>query len=128
LGKHRTGTGLRDPDSPRFGENNVIFTKERKEAARARRKSGTKVGQKASAGEVGPEREPTSLEKRLILALGLENVHELDGLLAKPPSPTVELENGPPDEAYELLEKEYEEQDRALEKKQRRKARTRKPR
>jgi hypothetical protein len=119
-----------EPDSPRFGENDVIFTKERKEAARARilRKLSTKVGQRAPAGNAGPEREPTSLEKRLILALGLQNVHELDELLAKPPDPTVELENGPPDETYGLLEREYAEQDRALEKERSSKARTRKPR
>jgi hypothetical protein len=120
-----------DPDSPDFGAGNVIFTRERAEAARARllEKLGAKeAGEHSGEGTPEGDRQLTRLEQHLMLALGLENVHELDELLAKPPDPTVELENGPPDEAYELLEKEYAEQDRALEKEQRSKARTRKPR
>jgi uncharacterized RDD family membrane protein YckC len=48
------------------------------------------------------ERQPSPLEKRLMAALALKDVRELDRLLEKSPEPGLELENTPPKEEYEM--------------------------
>lgn len=108
-----------DPDSPGFRDDNVIFTRGRAEAARERIKKKLRMedAREPSALEERPEseRQLSPLEERLMRALGLKDVRELDEMLAKPSDSNVELGNEPPEEKHELLEREYEEQDRVYE-------------
>ena len=57
------------------------------------------------------DRQPSRLEKNLMRALGLKDVRQLDALLQKAPDPRVELENQPPDEQLDQLERELEEEE-----------------
>jgi hypothetical protein len=61
----------------------------------------------------------TVFEKRLMLAMGLETVEQLDELLAKPISEDAALHREPPDEAHDLIEAMYVEADRQREARQR---------
>ena len=54
----------------------------------------------------------TTFEGRLMLAMGLKDVRQLDALLAAPTSQDAERHREPPDEVYELAERMYEEADR----------------
>ena len=56
--------------------------------------------------------EPTSFEKKLILAMGLTSVDQLDELLAAPISQWAADHSEPPDEEYALADRMYEEADR----------------
>src|ERR1700746_179575 len=60
----------------------------------------------------GKTRELTSFEKKLMRALGLENVQQLDELLVAPISQWAADHSEPPDEAYDLADRMYEEADR----------------
>jgi hypothetical protein len=53
-------------------------------------------------------RKLSNFEERLMRGLGLNNVRQLDKLLAAPISQDVADHSGPPDEAYELQEKAEE--------------------
>ena len=61
----------------------------------------------------------SSFEERLILAMGLTSVDQLDELLAAPISQWAAAHSEPPDEAYELADRMYEEADRRWEARQR---------
>jgi hypothetical protein len=61
------------------------------------------------------KRELTSFEKRLMRAMGLTDVRDLDELLAAPVSEDAANHSAPPDEEYELAERMYEEADRQWE-------------
>jgi hypothetical protein len=54
----------------------------------------------------------TSFERKLILAMGLTNVDQLDELLAAPISQWAADHWEPPDEEYDLADRMYEEADR----------------
>lgn len=56
--------------------------------------------------------EPTSFERKLMLAMGLTNVEQLDELLAAPLSQWAADHSEPPDEEYALADRMYEEADR----------------
>jgi hypothetical protein len=56
--------------------------------------------------------ELTSFERKLILAMGLTGVDQLDELLAAPISQWAADHSEPPDEEYELADRMYEEADR----------------
>jgi hypothetical protein len=56
--------------------------------------------------------ELTSLEKNLMRALGLEDVQQLDELLAAPTSQWAADHSEPPDEEYDLADRMFEEADR----------------
>jgi hypothetical protein len=58
------------------------------------------------------KRELTSLEKNLMRALGLEDVQQLDELLAAPISRWAPDHSEDADEAYDLADRMYEEADR----------------
>jgi hypothetical protein len=58
--------------------------------------------------------ELTSFERKLMRALGLENVDQLDELLAAPISPWAADHSEPPDEEYALADRMYEEADRQM--------------
>jgi hypothetical protein len=58
------------------------------------------------------KRELTSFERKLILAMGLTSVEQLDELLAAPISQWAADHSEPPDEAYDLTDKMYQEADR----------------
>jgi hypothetical protein len=47
--------------------------------------------------------------------MGLEDIRQLDELLAAPISDDAALHSGPPDEEYELADRMYEEDDRQRE-------------
>jgi hypothetical protein len=57
-------------------------------------------------------RELTSFEKNLMRALGLENVQQLDEILAAPISQWAADHSEDPDEEYDLADRMYEEADR----------------
>ena len=54
----------------------------------------------------------TTFERKLMLAMGLEDVEKLDELLSAATSQDAEDHREPPDEVYELAERMYEEEDR----------------
>ena len=56
--------------------------------------------------------ELTSFERKLILAMGLTSVDQLDELLAAPISQWAAEHSEPPDEEYALADRMYEEADR----------------
>ena len=56
--------------------------------------------------------QPTSFEKKLILAMGLTSVDQLDELLAAPISESAADHSESPDEEYALADRMYEEADR----------------
>jgi hypothetical protein len=58
--------------------------------------------------------ELTSFERKLILAMGLTSVDQLDELLAAPISQWAADHSEPPDEAYDLADRMYEEVDRQM--------------
>jgi hypothetical protein len=58
------------------------------------------------------KRELTSFEKKLILAMGLTSVEQLDDLLAAPISQWAADHSESPDEEYALADRMYEEADR----------------
>jgi hypothetical protein len=60
----------------------------------------------------GRRRELSSFEKNLMRALGLEDVQQLDELLAAPISPWAAAHSEPPDDKYDLADRMYEEADR----------------
>jgi hypothetical protein len=51
------------------------------------------------------EAELSTFERRIMLAMGLKDVRELEELLATPINPEAARTNEPPDDQYELLEK-----------------------
>jgi len=51
-------------------------------------------------------------EKKLMLALGLKDVRQLDKLIAQPISQDAADNSQPPDEEYDLADRMYEEADR----------------
>jgi hypothetical protein len=63
--------------------------------------------------------ELTSFEKKLMRALGLEDVQQLDELLAAPISEWAAEHSEPPDEAYDLADRMYQEADRQWDARQR---------
>jgi hypothetical protein len=56
----------------------------------------------------------SDFEKKLMLAMGLRDVQQLDELLAAPISQWAADHSEPPDEEYELADRMYEEADRQL--------------
>jgi hypothetical protein len=60
----------------------------------------------------GKKGEPSSFEKKLMLAMGLKNMQQLDELLAAPISQWAADHSEPPDEEYALADRMYEEADR----------------
>jgi hypothetical protein len=56
--------------------------------------------------------ELTSFEKKLMRAMGLQDVRQLDELLAAPISEWAADHSEPPDEEYALADRMYEEADR----------------
>jgi hypothetical protein len=58
--------------------------------------------------------ELTSFERKLMRALGLEDVQQLDELLAAPISQWAADHSEPPDEEYDLADRMYEEADRQM--------------
>jgi hypothetical protein len=54
----------------------------------------------------------TTFERRLMLAMGLEEVRQLDQILNEPVSQGAEIHRESPDEVYVLAERMYEEVDR----------------
>ena len=60
------------------------------------------------------KRELTSFEKKLILAMGLTSVEQLDDLLAAPISQWAADHSESPDEEYALADRMYEEADRQM--------------
>jgi hypothetical protein len=58
------------------------------------------------------ERCLTTFERKLMLAMGLDDVRRLDQLLEEPMSQEAEEHREPPDEVYELAERMYGEEDR----------------
>jgi hypothetical protein len=63
--------------------------------------------------------ELTSFERKLILAMGLTSVEQLDELLAAPISQWAADHSEPPDEEYALADRMYQEADRQWEARQR---------
>ena len=63
--------------------------------------------------------ELTSFERKLMRALGLEDVQQLDELLAAPISQWAADHSEPPDEEYALADRMYQEADRQWEARQR---------
>jgi hypothetical protein len=63
--------------------------------------------------------ELTSFERKLILAMGLTSVDQLDELLAAPISQWAADHSEPPDEEYALADRMYQEADRQWEARQR---------
>ena len=61
----------------------------------------------------------SSLEEHLMRALRLENVGQLDDLLAQPISQDAADHSGPPDEEYDLADRMYERMEREWEAKER---------
>lgn len=61
----------------------------------------------------------SSFEERLMLAMGLTDVRQLDELLAAPISQWAADHSEPPDEEYDLADKMYEEADRQRDARQR---------
>jgi hypothetical protein len=57
-------------------------------------------------------REITRFEKKLMRAMGLEDVQQLDELLAAPISQWAADHSEPPDEEYALADRMYQEADR----------------
>jgi hypothetical protein len=57
-------------------------------------------------------RELSDFEKKLMLAMGLKDVRQLDKLLSAPISYWAAAHSEPPDEAYDLADRMYEEADR----------------
>jgi hypothetical protein len=53
-----------------------------------------------------------NFEEKLMLAMGLEDVAQLDELMAAPISQDAADHSGPPDEEYELADRMYAEDDR----------------
>jgi hypothetical protein len=111
-----------DPRAPGFGDNNVIFTRERAEAAleRIRKKLRMEAAPRPSAPDDCREaqRQPSPFEQRLMLALGLKSVQQLDKILAQPTSHQAELHSEPPDEEFELMDRAHEEMDRIYQEEQ----------
>jgi hypothetical protein len=60
----------------------------------------------------GKKGEPSSFEKKLMLAMGLKNVQQLDKLLVAPISQWAADHSESPDEEYDLADRMYEEADR----------------
>jgi hypothetical protein len=60
----------------------------------------------------GKKSDLTSFERKLILAMGLTSVDQLDELLAAPISQWAADHSEDPDEAYDLADRMYEEADR----------------
>ena len=60
----------------------------------------------------GKKTELTSLEKNLMRALGVEDVRQLDELLAASISRWAAEHSEPPDEEYDLADRMYQEADR----------------
>ena len=58
--------------------------------------------------------ELTSFESKLLLAMGLTSVDQLDELLAAPISQWAADHSEPPDEEYALADRMYEEADRQM--------------
>jgi hypothetical protein len=58
--------------------------------------------------------ELTSFERKLILAMGLTSVEQLDKLLAAPISQWAADHSEPPDEEYALADRMYEQADRQM--------------
>jgi hypothetical protein len=58
--------------------------------------------------------ELTSFERKLMLAMGLTSVDQLDELLGAPISPWAADHSEPPDEEYALADRMYEEADRQM--------------
>jgi hypothetical protein len=58
---------------------------------------------------------PTTYEKSLIRAFGLQSLEELDQLLAQPISQSAAERSGDPDEEYDLSDRMYEEEERQRE-------------
>jgi hypothetical protein len=58
--------------------------------------------------------ELTSFERKLLLAMGLTSVDQLDELLGAPISPWAADHSEPPDEEYALADRMYEEADRQM--------------
>ena len=58
--------------------------------------------------------ELTSFERKLMRALGLEDVQQLDELLGAPISPWAADHSESPDEEYALADRMYEEADRQM--------------
>jgi hypothetical protein len=56
--------------------------------------------------------ELTSFERKLMLAMGLTSVDQLDELLAGPISRWAAAHSEPPDEEYDLADRMYQEADR----------------
>jgi hypothetical protein len=56
--------------------------------------------------------QPTTFERRLMLAMNLRDVRELDELLAAPISQDAADHSEPPDEEYDLADRMYEEAER----------------
>ena len=57
-------------------------------------------------------RELSDFEKKLMLAMGLKDVRQLDKLLAAPISQWAADHSEPPDEEYDLADRMYQEADR----------------
>jgi hypothetical protein len=70
------------------------------------------TGQSGSFDVNDRKTELTSFERKLILAMGLTGVDQLDELLAAPISQWAADHSEPPDEEYELADRMYEEADR----------------
>lgn len=60
-------------------------------------------------------RATTTLEEKLMRAMGLNSVEELDELMARPTSEDAALHRSPPDEVYDLAEQMNEHADRLWE-------------
>jgi hypothetical protein len=56
--------------------------------------------------------QPTTFGRRLMLAMNLKDVRELDELLSAPNSQDAADHSEPPDEEYDLADRMYEEADR----------------
>jgi hypothetical protein len=56
--------------------------------------------------------QPTTFERRLMLAMNVKDVWELDELLSAPISQDAADHSEPPDEEYDLADRMYEETDR----------------
>ena len=67
----------------------------------------------------GRKTELTSFEKKLMLAMGLKDVRQLDKLLVAPISPWAADHSEPPDEEYDLADRMYDEADRQWDARQR---------
>jgi len=54
------------------------------------------------------KRRPTTIERKLMLAMGITDIDQLDELLAVPISEDAVSHSEPPDEEYELLDRAIE--------------------